>query len=46
MGFFVYPTNDFLIAMGFTAIYFYEGKNKKEQRSNSSQDDVRPDINN
>jgi hypothetical protein len=32
MEFIVYPANDFLIAMGFTAIYYYQGKDEEEQR--------------
>jgi len=31
MDFIVHPANDFLIAMAFTAIYFYQGKDEKDQ---------------
>ena len=44
MYFIVYPANDFLIAMGFTAIYFYEGKNEKEEQRKKSQE-INPGIN-
>ena len=32
INFIVCPANDFLIAMGFTAIYYYNGKNEKEKQ--------------
>jgi len=31
MSFIVYPIKDFLIAIGFTAIYYYQGKNEQEE---------------
>ena len=32
MDFIVHPANDFLIAMAFTAIYFYQGKDEKDEK--------------
>jgi hypothetical protein len=43
LNFCVYPINDFLVAMGFTAIYYYQGKKEREQQGKQSEE-VEADV--